>query len=229
MAKQRRSRIATQFTYRLVELQESPAYRVLSLSGHRALSRIEIELRHHGGRDNGALPVTFDDFEAYGISRHSIGPALAELEALGLIVITEHGVMAKAAEYRRTNKFRLTTSPELEGVGPHGCYWRRFKTLEEAFAAAEAARTNSAEKKKPPVQKVHCRPVKKVHCKGEKASAESAPLWMAKIASLSISRVGSTPPGLAPPPVDDAPAPAPDQRVTRQKARVRSRGARAAR
>jgi hypothetical protein len=45
---------------RPIEMLESPAYRALSLSAHRALSRIEIELAHHGGKDNGKLPVTFD-------------------------------------------------------------------------------------------------------------------------------------------------------------------------
>jgi Type III restriction enzyme, res subunit len=43
-----------------------------SLSAHRALARIEIELAHHGGNDNGKLPVTFDDFVQYGVRRHSI-------------------------------------------------------------------------------------------------------------------------------------------------------------
>jgi hypothetical protein len=104
-ARRRKSSISGQFTVRLVEMQESPAYRALSLSGHRALSRIEIELRHHGGEDNGQLPVTFDDFAEYGMNRHSISPALAELEALGFIKITERGRMAKAAEYRRPNNF----------------------------------------------------------------------------------------------------------------------------
>jgi hypothetical protein len=86
---------------------ESPAYRILGLSAHRALSRIEVELAHHGGQDNGKLPVTFDDFVVYGIRRQSIGPALDELEALGFLKITEHGRMRRAAEYRRPNKFLL--------------------------------------------------------------------------------------------------------------------------
>jgi len=186
----RKTSINGQFSIRLLEMQESPAYRALSLSGHRALSRIEIELRHHGGEDNGQLPVTFDDFEDYGISRHSIGPALAEIEALGFIVITQHGTTAKAAEYRRTNKFRLTTYPGLDGVGPEGCRWRRFKTLEEAFTTAEAARTNSRGKKNPPVQKMHRRSVQKMHRGGPKASAETAPPSGAETTPLSISREG---------------------------------------
>ena len=48
---------------------ELPSYRVLSLSGHRVLARINIEHAHHGGKENGELPVTFLDFEKYGIER----------------------------------------------------------------------------------------------------------------------------------------------------------------
>jgi hypothetical protein len=134
----RRNAITGQWMARAIELLEGPAYRVLSLSAHRALSRIEIELAHHGGRDNGDLRVRFEDFEAYGVRRHSIGPALNELEALGFIKITEHGKSAKSAEYRRANKFLLTTRPEL--VGLERCGWRRFNTAKEAEAAIAEVR-----------------------------------------------------------------------------------------
>src|SRR5262249_10890247 len=67
------------------EVLEAPAWRVLSLSGHRVLDRLEIEHLRHGGKDNGELPVTFNNFEAYGIHRHAIAPALRECAALGLV------------------------------------------------------------------------------------------------------------------------------------------------
>ena len=73
-----------QFAARLVEMLEAPAYRVLRLSARRALDRVEIELGHHGGNDNGRLPVTFE-------SRGSIAPAIREAVALGFLEITEHG------------------------------------------------------------------------------------------------------------------------------------------
>jgi hypothetical protein len=78
MARLRRSSFSGQFAGRLVEMLESPAYRALSLGALRVLSRVEIELAHHGGNDNGKLPVTYDDFERYGIHRHSIRPAISE-------------------------------------------------------------------------------------------------------------------------------------------------------
>jgi hypothetical protein len=70
----RRNRIEGQFAPRLREMLESPAYRVMSQAAHRVLSRLEIELAHHAGNDNGNLPCTFADFEEYGIHRHAIAP-----------------------------------------------------------------------------------------------------------------------------------------------------------
>jgi hypothetical protein len=35
------------------EMLESAAYRVLSRAGHQVLSRIELELRYHAGKENG--------------------------------------------------------------------------------------------------------------------------------------------------------------------------------
>ena len=49
----RRNSVNGQFAVRLIEMLESPAYRVLSRSAHMVLARIEIELAHHGGNDNG--------------------------------------------------------------------------------------------------------------------------------------------------------------------------------
>jgi hypothetical protein len=128
----------------------------------------EIELAHHAGRDNGKLQVRFEDFEHHGVRRHSIGPALNELEALGLIKITERGKAAKAAEYRRANKFLLTTRPELDGVGMERCGWRRFKTAADAGAAVVEAR------------------VRRENLKA--ASAETAPEASAKTAPIRPKR-----------------------------------------
>jgi hypothetical protein len=120
---------------------ESPAYRVLSVSAHRALSRIEIEHAHHGGSDNGKLPITFEQFKEYGMDRDAVAPALRELEALGLIEITERGCAGNAG-YRRPSHYRLTyrDSEGVRGDGTHD--WRRVKTVQEAIRiAAEARKT----------------------------------------------------------------------------------------
>lgn len=147
MKKHRRNTITGQWAARQIEMLESPAYRVLSLSAHRVLSRIEVELAHHGGNDNGKLPITFNDFVEYGVRRSSVGPSLIELETLGFIKITQKGKKAKAAEYRQPNQFLLTTRPELDGVGPTHCKWRRFRTVEEAEEAVETALLKSQKPK----------------------------------------------------------------------------------
>src|SRR5262249_15723448 len=62
-----------------------------SLSGHRILARVEIELAKHGGNENGKLPVTYEHFIEYGIHKDSVAPAIPECEALGFLEVTERG------------------------------------------------------------------------------------------------------------------------------------------
>lgn len=146
MAKRRNSLIG-QWSARPIDMQRSFAWRVLSRAGHQCLSRIEIELADHGGNDIDQLPVTFNDFEEYGVNRHAIGPALAEFEALGFIDITERGVSARAAEYRRSNRFRLLTRPSERRGSAGRPRWNRFETLREAYAAADEARRGAMKEK----------------------------------------------------------------------------------
>jgi hypothetical protein len=134
--RRRRTKIDEQFAVRTIPMLESPAYRALSLSAHRVLSRIEIEHAHHGGAENGKLPVTYDDFEKYGVHRHSIGAAIRECVALGFLKITEQG-HAGNAEFRTPNKFRLT----YIYAGPQPTNeWQKIETEERAQAFARAAR-----------------------------------------------------------------------------------------
>jgi hypothetical protein len=141
MSRRRPNRIGGQFAPRLIEMLESPAFQALSLSGHRILARLEIELANHGGKDNGRLPVTFDDFQKYGIDRHAIAPALREVEALGFAKITERG-RAGNAEWRTPNRFRLTYMFVKDSTPTHE--WRQIKTIEDATMIAKAARKKGA-------------------------------------------------------------------------------------
>jgi hypothetical protein len=142
MSRRKRNRIDGQWNGRLIEMMESPAYRVLSLSAHRVMDRICIELAHHGGNDNGALPCTFADFEEYGIDRQAIAPAIRELEALGFIEVTMRG-RPSAGDFRWPNLFRITWINSKSSTEPTH-EWRRFKTTEEAHLVASAARKASA-------------------------------------------------------------------------------------
>jgi hypothetical protein len=147
----RHSRISGQFSARLIEMLESPAFRVLSLSAHRVIDRIEIEHAHHGGKDNGRLIVTYDDFKSYGIHKHAIAPAIREAVALGFVEVTEHG-RAGNAKWRTPNCFRLTFrhTKGLPGDGSHE--WRRIDTLEaaEAIASTSRLKTFPTPHKRPP-------------------------------------------------------------------------------
>jgi hypothetical protein len=138
----RRNRISGQFSAKLIEMLESPAWRALSLSGRRVVDRIEIELAHHGGNDNGRLPVTKLDFMEYGISARLVAPAIREAEALGFIRVTERG-RGGNAEYHQPNRFFLTfTHCRTSRSEPPTHDWRKIKTLEEAMEIAKIAREN---------------------------------------------------------------------------------------
>jgi hypothetical protein len=142
----RRNSINDQWSARRKEMMESPAYRVLSQSAHRAISRIELELCYHGGNDNGQLPVTFDDFVEYGIDRASVAPALREGEALGFFRITDRG-RGGNREYRAPNKFYLTFAFGRETrKKPPTDEWRKIKTIEDAKAIARLARAAKNER-----------------------------------------------------------------------------------
>ncbi|MBP1092992.1 hypothetical protein [Bradyrhizobium diazoefficiens] len=142
MSRRKRNQIDGQFSARRIDMLESPAWRALSQSAHRVFDRICIELAHHGGNDNGALPVTYDQFVEYGIHRHAIAPAIRELEALGFVEVTMRG-RPGAGDHRWPNLFRLTCINSRSSPNPTD-EWRRIGTVEEAELRARAARLASA-------------------------------------------------------------------------------------
>ena len=124
---------------------ESPANQVLSRAGHQVVSRIEIELAHHGGNDNGKLPVTAEQFIEYGVHHDSVAPAIREAEALGFIKVTERG-RGGNAEHRSPNLFLLTFAHGRDSRSTPTHNWRQIKTLEEAKQIARAARADKDER-----------------------------------------------------------------------------------
>jgi hypothetical protein len=126
---------------------ESPAYRALSLSAHRVIDRVCLEHMYQGGAENGRLIVTYDDFEKYGVHRHSIAPAIRLAIALGFLEITKQG-RAGNAEWRAPHQYRITfhASDGVAGDGTHE--WRQI-TEEQAPVLAAASR--KADKNKIPV------------------------------------------------------------------------------
>jgi hypothetical protein len=238
MAKKRpkeRGSIPGAFAWRLIEMLESPANRVMSLSAKRILERLEIELFHHGGKpeQNGLLPCTFDHFEEFGIHRHAIAPAIREAVALGFVQITRPGCAGNAG-YRQPTLYRLT----YRHFGSHRettDEWKRIKTIEEAEAIAERARGKQSErrpKNKSPVPETALTPVPETTTGNDHfPMAETTTTGpVAETTTTSISRVGpvSVKEGQRPDPRDTALAPAAAAAapstihalVTRRKARV---------
>lgn len=90
------------------DMMESAAWRGLSHAGMLVLWRVIVEHMSHGLKDNGRLPVTYDDFQAYGVRRNSICAAIAETAALGFIERTEKGRRAFGDAPGRASRYRLT-------------------------------------------------------------------------------------------------------------------------
>src|SRR5262245_34052461 len=197
----RRNKIDGQFSARQIDMLESPAWRVLSLSAHRVIDRISIELGHHGGNDNGRLVVTFDDFVEYGITREAIAPAIREAEALGFIRVTERG-RGGNAEYRKPNAFFLTfVNSRSSKVPTHE--WRKVKTIEEAETIARVARGQKdsravefAERRKTESRygKPALVPVRKTHTETDKSPVRETPTTgsVGKPPLLPMSWVGGS-------------------------------------
>jgi hypothetical protein len=136
-----RNSISGPFAARLYELLISPAYKALSLTAHRVLSRIEIEHLRHRQKTNGRLAVTYDQFAEYGVYRKAISSALRELQALGLIEITQQGCGGNS-EFKQMSLYRLTYR-NAEGAPADGSHeWRRIPDRETAEAIAKEARQN---------------------------------------------------------------------------------------
>src|SRR5262245_59665330 len=141
----RRNRISGQFSARRIDMLESPAYRALSLSAHRVISRIEIELARHGGNDNGRLPVTKLDFIEYGVSDRLVAPVIREAEALGFMRVTERGRVGNS-EYHKPNLFFLTFAQACDNrSNPPTHDWKKIKTMEETHTVAATARAQKNE------------------------------------------------------------------------------------
>jgi hypothetical protein len=188
----RKSRINGQFAWRLVEMLESPAYRALSLSAHKVLARLEVELAHHGGekgRQNGRLIVTYSNFEDYGMDRHSIGPAISEVVALGFVEVTEAGC-AGNENFRRPNRFRLTYRPGGDGSEPTND-WRRIITAEQAESFASQARKQARINRSPVGVRNQRRWGKSTLPKEIPVGETPTTAMVEKPPLLSISRVGS--------------------------------------
>jgi hypothetical protein len=123
-------------------MMESPAWRAMSGNARQVVDRVLLELMAHGGHENGRLPVTYSDLEAYGVRRNSIRPAIAEAVALGWL---EHlpGRPARGMGKGWAQTFRLMWLADENG--PPKSDWQRFTSLADAEAVAKRARSTGVD------------------------------------------------------------------------------------
>lgn len=124
------------------EMRKSIAWRHLSDKAIRVLLRLEEEHLDHGGKENGRLVVTYEQFREYGLKRREdIAKAIRMHEALGFVQKTEQGGFKRGERW--PNRYRLTYLPtwhQGERISETND-WRKIKTPEQAKAAlARAAR-----------------------------------------------------------------------------------------
>ncbi|MCJ2106991.1 hypothetical protein MKK70_16725 [Methylobacterium sp. E-041] len=136
------------FIWLTKEMIESPTWRVMSGNARLVVDRIAIEHMSHAGTLNGALPVTFDNFEQFGIRRGSIVSAINEAVAMGFVDLVEKGTRGYGDLPGKPNLFRLSWLPTATGE-PANARWRRFQTLASAERAAKQVRQSAAARRAP--------------------------------------------------------------------------------
>jgi hypothetical protein len=125
----------------------SPAF--LELVKHRAarivVDRIAYEHTRHGGKENGRLKVTFDDFVAWGMSRSSVGDAIVVAEALGWIKRVTRG-RASFEDGRYPGEYAITW--QCIGADLPTNDWKRIHDQETARGKVAAALSLRAAERK---------------------------------------------------------------------------------
>lgn len=124
MAQKRPGWVGEAFIRHRVAMIESDAYQDLRLASRKALDRLEVELGRHGGKGNGKLIVTYENFESFGIRDKSVAPAIRQLEGHGLVVVTKRG-RGGNADFGKASQYRLTYLPDDDGMPPTD-EWRRW-------------------------------------------------------------------------------------------------------
>jgi hypothetical protein len=120
------------------EMYESPAFQ--ELVKHKGalvvVNRIAYEHLCQGGKENGRLKVTFDNFVFWGIGRTRIGDNVAIAEALGFVKLVKRG-LASFEDLRYPSEHAIT----WQGIGaePPTNDWKRVWSPEAAKAKVDAA------------------------------------------------------------------------------------------
>src|SRR5262245_2747805 len=182
--------------------------RELSLTAWRILATLEIEHCRHGGRENGKLVSTYDDFECH-VQRSSIRQALDELVAAGLIEIVRPG-RRSYADLRTPSIYRLTYLPTFQNgkwiEATHD--WKKQNTRPESTTGTRPETTTGngqlPDRNPPPREAIYQAGIH--HSYLEDLGEESGGL-AADLSSLSRSPLAPSQEGMGPsapsPPISD--------------------------
>ena len=105
-----------------MSLLESPGYQALNFPAFKILSFLKLEHCRHGGAENGRLMAPHRQLQALGISPRTIKPALAMLEAFGIIRLTTDG--ERQGGRPNAARYALTWLPTCDGQLPTDDYRR---------------------------------------------------------------------------------------------------------
>ncbi|MBA3050039.1 MAG: hypothetical protein KKE42_08945 [Alphaproteobacteria bacterium] len=114
-----------------MSLLESPAYRALNFPALKILGFLKLEHVRHGGAENGRLMAPYRQLEAQGISPRKIKPALAMLEAFGIIRCTSDG--ERLGGRPNAAKYALAWLPTCDGSLPTDGYKRVTEAAVKAY------------------------------------------------------------------------------------------------
>lgn len=128
---------------------ESEAWKAMPLAARKVVERVVLEHMAHGGKMNGELVVTKDNFAAYGIRRPSITEAVRIAIGLGFVDKTVQGVRSFGTA-RRPSEFALTWLPRRDR-SPASNRWKLIGR-DKARAIVKAAATST-----PPSQDIDSR------------------------------------------------------------------------
>jgi hypothetical protein len=133
------------------EMLLSPAWEAASYLQQAMVFALVRELGERGGKRNGNLIFTNQDWEEWGLSRRHIKRNLIAIRALGFVAYTAGRPGLKG--YGIARRYRLTFLPILDADGkneaePPTDEWARFKTAEEAKKAVRKALCRITEDKR---------------------------------------------------------------------------------
>lgn len=131
-----------------MSLLESPGYQALNFPAFKILAFLKLEHVRHGGAENGRLLAPHRQLQALGISPRKIKPALAMLEAFGIIRVTTDG--ERLGGRPNAARYALTWLPTCGGQLPTEAYRKVTRTdVQEHLRKTEQAPTSEGD---PPTQ-----------------------------------------------------------------------------